>query len=591
MAGEVLTETNNAGAMPPNMDGMQVEGGNDKMAFINDIMNDPKKRMYAIIGVSVLAVLLIAFIFFASQGKNENRGKLTTLVQELNQAQAFEIVAKLKSVNIEAVVVNGDKPGEYAVEVYENAIETSYLTLSRTNLMDDEGYGLFDQNDWAASDYDKRIKLTRAINGDLSKIISRMDGLRSATVRVQVPEQQLFTELQNATTATVQVELNNEADELSKSQVKSIVNVLRGYVPNLEPDHISIVDTQGNNYSTFRDNNETEMDDYIDQVEKVNNKIRERIAKYLDAIIGQDDYKVSVSAAISREKIEQQQTNYTEGAVGTRQLGKENLASGGASSTRAGKNYQHETTNETLLPNFEQKYVTYLPGRVTAVTVALALDKSVPSMISLEQLQDSVAAIIGPQANAKNVKITIVDMHAKDTYGTLQDNIQQEKSWFAKMGMLGKTMTVIGIIALALMVGLVGLSFINSVSNRDSKTETDVDPNLGQEFEQEYEEYEDSAQQDFGEKEALKQQENLLREMMNQGAGARTEFANQQVYQNSPAEFGQPKQLANNLSQNAMNNSQDEIEFETLLNSFQSVATNKPDLLAKKIEVWLDSND
>jgi hypothetical protein len=182
-------------------------------------------------------------------------------------------------------------------------------------------------------------------------------------------------------------------------------------------------------------------------------------------------------------------------------------------------------------------------------------------------------------------------MHAKDTYGTLQDNIQQEKSWFAKMGMLGKTMTVIGIIALALMVGLVGLSFINSVSNRDSKTETDVDPNLGQEFEQEYEEYEDSAQQDFGEKEALKQQENLLREMMNQGAGARTEFANQQVYQNSPAEFGQPKQLANNLSQNAMNNSQDEIEFETLLNSFQSVATNKPDLLAKKIEVWLDSND
>ena len=34
------------------------------------------------------------------------------------------------------------------------------------------------------------------MNGDLSKIISRMDGLRAAIVRVNIPEQQLFTEHQ-----------------------------------------------------------------------------------------------------------------------------------------------------------------------------------------------------------------------------------------------------------------------------------------------------------------------------------------------------------------------------------------------------------
>ena len=90
------------------------------------------------------------------------------------------------------------------------------------------------------------------------------------------------------------------------------------------------------------------------------------------------------------------------------------------------KNYSHQSVNETLLPSFEQKYVTYLPGRVTDVTVALALDKSIPSMMSLKQVQESVAAIIGPNINPDNVKITIVDLHAKDQIAA---PVVEEECW------------------------------------------------------------------------------------------------------------------------------------------------------------------
>ena len=31
--------------------------------------------------------------------------------------------------------MNGEKPGEYVVQVYEKAVETAYLSLSRTNLL------------------------------------------------------------------------------------------------------------------------------------------------------------------------------------------------------------------------------------------------------------------------------------------------------------------------------------------------------------------------------------------------------------------------------------------------------------------------
>ena len=65
-----------------------------------------------------------------------------------------------------------------------------------------------------------------------------MKGLRAAVVRVNLPEQQLFTELQSATTAAVQVELQNDGERLHW-QVKSIVNVLQAMYLILV-EHVSV---------------------------------------------------------------------------------------------------------------------------------------------------------------------------------------------------------------------------------------------------------------------------------------------------------------------------------------------------------------
>ena len=45
------------------------------------------------------------------------------------------------------------------------------------------------------------------------------------------------------------------------------------------------------------------------------------------------------------------------------------------------------------------------------------------------------------------------------------------------------------------------------------------------------------------------------------------------------------------LSGSIGNSNNEEIKFESLLNNFESVANRKPDLLAKKIEVWLDEKE
>ncbi len=583
MSGEVTKENNDnkVGGLSE-FDGTENAGENPN--FIQSILDDPQKRIIAIVVAAVL-IIGIGMLAFNSSKPNENRGKLVPLVREIDQSRAFEIIAKLKSVNIEAKVNNGEKPGEYVVEVYENAVETSYLALSRTNLLEDDDYGLFDSNDWAASDYDKRIKLSRAINGDLSRIISRMDGLRSATVRVNVPEQQLFTEMQASTTATVQIELENEANELSKAEAKSIVNILRGYVPNLDKEKISIVDTQGHSYNVFKEEDEAGSDNYIDEIERINKIVEKRVARYLDVVIGNEDYQASVSVSLSREKVQKNQTIYTEGAVGAKQTSSEILDSSTGSNVSgpavgSGKKYNSQNTNETLLPSFEQQSVTYLPGRITDVTVALAVDKSVPAMISLQQLRESVAAVIGPQASADSVKITVVDLHSMDNNAvapvaasskTLTQNITnffQAGPW----SFVSKILVVIGIGIALLLVAIIGLNFLGAAANKDYDTE--IDPGLGDDFEDVLNDsYEpDTNQSDYGESDALRQQEELLREMMNNNNSTES------------------NQTAGNQKMDQLSAGQDEenVEFENLLNNFQSVANAKPEALAKKIQVWLE---
>ena len=90
----------------------------------------------------------------------------------------------------------------------------------------------------------------RAVNGDLSRIISRMTGIKWATVRVNIPEPQLFSQYQAATTSTVQIELPDENEKLTRAQVRSVLNLLVGYVPGLQQNNVSIIDTNGETYSS-----------------------------------------------------------------------------------------------------------------------------------------------------------------------------------------------------------------------------------------------------------------------------------------------------------------------------------------------------
>lgn len=372
-----------------------------------------QNRRLVISGAIFITVIITLAILVFVWTKGTSKGGQIDLVKRIDQARAFEIISKLKSANIESKIIESDLPGKVNIQVFEKEFDDAALTLARSDLLQEEGYNLFDKSDWAASDYEKRVKLMRAHNGDLSRIVSRMSGIKWATVRVNIPEQQLFSQYEAPTTATVQVELENEGEKLSRTQVKSIINLLVGYVPNIQKSNISIIDTNGITYSTV-ETEEVVTSELMEESEKVNKVVQKRIEEYLEPVLGLNNYIVRVSTEITRKKVQESSTTFAEGAVGQEQIGDERLGGAAQSGVAAGpelggdsKGYARVNKVIQRYPSFKQKSVTTPPGIISKVAVAVAINGGLPPGVSLQELKEGIAAIASPNTSADDIKITI----------------------------------------------------------------------------------------------------------------------------------------------------------------------------------------
>lgn len=380
------------------------------------LTNLGQNRRLVLVGAVVITLVMTIIIVGFVWSRNINKGNEIDLVKGIDQGRAFEIVSKLKAGDIDGRIIDSDLPGQVNVRVFQKDFDKAAISLARSDLLQEDGFNLFDKSDWAASDYDKRVKMMRAVNGDLSRIVSRMSGIKWATVRVNIPEPQLFSQYQASTTATVQIELADENVKVPRSQVRSVINLLVGYVPNLQKNNISIIDTNGQTYSAV-ETEEVAASELLEESERVNKMVQKRIEEYLEPLLGLNNYIVRVSSEISRKKIEESATTFSQGVVGQEQIGDERLGGPGSAPQVAptvpdvdtSKGYARTNRVTQNYPSFKQKTVTTPPGRVTKISVAIAINRDVLPKISVKQLREGIAAITSPATTVGDVKVTVAE--------------------------------------------------------------------------------------------------------------------------------------------------------------------------------------
>ncbi|MGH8017962.1 MAG: flagellar basal-body MS-ring/collar protein FliF [Opitutaceae bacterium] len=107
------------------------------------------------------------------------------------------------------------------------------------------GYEIFDQGNFGISDFVQRTNYLRAIQGELSRTIGQLDGVRAARVMVVMPENRLLvTDTSRRSTASVFVDTGG--NQLALEAVNSIRSLVANAVEGLRIDDVSVVDNRGN---------------------------------------------------------------------------------------------------------------------------------------------------------------------------------------------------------------------------------------------------------------------------------------------------------------------------------------------------------
>ncbi|MBR6126445.1 hypothetical protein IKQ21_02050 [bacterium] len=408
-----------------------------------------KTLLFAIIGSIVF--LLVVFIIcgtIANSNKADKDGidvsreplkEDVDLLTTDNMGKALEIQALLAKNNIVAArLVDGTKsvlrlkkgdctPGmrKCTTEQRDRAI----MVIVESGLYDQNvGLEIFDKGDFTSTKEDKRIRLVRAMNGELSRLIKRIDGIEDAAVFISIPEQSMFQSNQKPVTATVQLTVA-VGQTLNMSTIKAVSNLLLGSVSGLTASNISITDTNGHVYNSLVDA-QSEMIERLQQNDKY---MQEKVQAQLNRLIGSGKYVATVSTFLKQAPVERFTISYDpeKKAAVNEQTFSEGLGDqttdvnkntnavsvylpnglpAGSSDSSQNRSYSR-TARETQYGVTKVQTNEYMsPGTIEEISIAVTLEKdALPVELTLEELKELVARAASPKASADNVSIAFAD--------------------------------------------------------------------------------------------------------------------------------------------------------------------------------------
>ena len=422
-----------------------------------------------------LVVLLIGGFLFTSWA---TKPALVPVFTNLASADAAAITEQLSSAGTPYELTDGGR----TVLVPQKDVYQLRLDLSAAGLPEGgtSGYELLDKQGITTSEFRQRVDYQRALEGELSKTISSIDGVDATTVHLVIPEQALFSEDSRQPSASILVKTRPGAT-LTAGQVQAVVNLVSSSVEGLDPADVSLADSSGNVLSAGGDDGAAAAagDARAAQTSTFESRLQESVQQMLAPVVGAGKAVVRVKAELDFDKRETRterfetdeeapavsETTSTERYEGTGQvvggvLGPENVAApeGGESS------YDKESTARQFAVGKVTEKAVAAPGKVQRLSVAVILDAQAAGVVNPAEVRQLVSAAAGIDPARGDVvevsRMAFDDTAAKaaeEEMAKLEAAAKSEQRW-------GLVRTV----AVLLVVGLVLLHALR-ILRRDSR--------------------------------------------------------------------------------------------------------------------------
>ena len=265
-------------------------------------------RTQAGAALGLVALLVVLVLMLGSARTSDYR----VLFLSLSDKDGGQVVEKLTQMNVPyrfaegggTIMVPSGRVHELRMKLAAAGMPSS--GAGGTGSSGAGGYELLDKNTFGQTQGQERMKIQRAIEGELTTTIQALDSVKAARVHLALPPQNGFFREQQKPSASVVLTLH-PGRTLDRNQIAGIVRVVSGSVPELTAKAVSVVDSTGALLSGPNDDEaaaglDSQQLQYRREVEASHLK---RVLELLEPVVGRDNLRASISAEIDFAQVMQ----------------------------------------------------------------------------------------------------------------------------------------------------------------------------------------------------------------------------------------------------------------------------------------------
>ncbi|MCA5923509.1 flagellar basal-body MS-ring/collar protein FliF [Curtobacterium oceanosedimentum] len=454
------------------------------------------------IAILAIAALVLGGVALASW---LGRSSYAPLFTGLAAADASSITDQLQTDGVPFELTDGGATILVPqAQVYSERLKAASNGLPSSN---EGGYSLLDDMGVTSSEFQQDVTYKRAMEGELAKTISAMDGVETATVQLAIPEKSVFVSEEKDPTASVFIATDN-GTQLSTDQVQAVVHLTSAAVEGMQPTDVSVVDAKGQTLSAVGTG---ATGSGADQAADYDAATSKKIQDLLDTTLGAGNASVVVSATMNQESGTRTSERYTtptsgpvalnessateeygagagagRGATGV--LGPDNIAvpNGDAADGAGDDGYKNETATKNNAVDHTTETTQIPSGALDRQTISVALNSKAAAVqnANLQSINDLVSAAAGiDRDRGDQVQVATMDFDtsASDEAAKAleaQEKADQQEALWSSIRTAG---IVIGIV-LAVIAVMVVIARRNRRQEREAVDLGELDAFAGETF-------------------------------------------------------------------------------------------------------------
>ncbi len=449
-----------------------------KIRSLWDNMSRGNQILLAALATGTL-IAAIGFIYWASSPD------YVSLVSNPSPQDSAAIIAQLK----DRKVLYRISPDGTTIEVPASQRAELRMSLAAAGLLNSGslGYAALDKAPFGQTQAMEQQTIKRALEGEMENSIQSLEPVASARVKFAPGDDSMFVSPdRREPSASVLVHLK-PGQELTRNNVRAIVNLVARAYTGLTPRNVSVVDGDGNLLwdGTQEDGPTVGLEERQVEERAYTDALRRQIQAKLNQVLGPNKSTVTVRADLDFDSKTEKRTEILPGVPVTQETSEQSLKGAGpalpprmpvglaANATPPGPvnpptyaagaatspgYYTQTQTTKTMANGKSETEIVKAPGSVNSLAVAILLDESVPDE-TVRAITQDVSTMIGadPANPASNRHVSVQKVPFDRTAQEAERKAAQQAAqaeWINKLIGYGVPALIILVILFILSRGL-----------------------------------------------------------------------------------------------------------------------------------------